>query len=75
MLSWSGDGAEFPGHERALDWCRVSVAGRHISSMSASLHKEEAVADGLQQNLRNLILYVRGCGGRRALAVFSSIKK
>lgn len=36
---------------RALGWCRVSVAGLYISSISVSLRKEAVIA-GLQQLFR-----------------------
>lgn len=45
------------------------------SPMSVSLHEEEAVTDGLQHNLRNIVMYVRGYRGRRALVLFISVKK
>lgn len=53
----------------------VSVAGWCICSTSVSLHEEEAVIDGLQQVLRNFIMYARGCGVRRALVFFACVKK
>lgn len=49
MLPRHCGGGEFHGRKRALGWCRVSVAGLCISSMSVSHHKEEAVLAGLEQ--------------------------
>lgn len=46
-----------------------------ISSMSVSLHEEDAVTDGFQQHLRNCLMYVRGCGGDKGTGVLYQCKE